>query len=109
MDPREDIKEVVATASDQSVARSLVVDIKTGVKAHEWDTSSGGSKITGSRNRGTGCKQSSSGFPCEMTLSPDDSCDDDVLDYKSLTTGHEPFCFLFLSQSLVTQPILSRS
>ena len=72
VDTKEDIKEVVETA-DQSVAQSLEVDIKAGVKAHEWDTSSGGSKITGSRNRGTGCKQSSSGFPCEMTLSPDDS------------------------------------
>ena len=36
MDTREDIKEVVATASDQSVARSLVADIKAGIKA--WDT-----------------------------------------------------------------------
>ena len=79
VDTKEDIKEVVETA-DQSVTRSLVVGINTGVKA--WDTCSGGSKVAGSRNRGTGCKQSSSGFPCEMTLSPDDSCDgDDVLDY----------------------------
>ena len=56
------------------------------------EASSGGSKIAGSGKEETGCEQSSGNFPCEMTLSPDDSCDDDVLDYKSLTTGHEPFC-----------------
>ena len=35
VDTKKDIKEVVETA-DQSVARSLVADIKAGIKA--WDT-----------------------------------------------------------------------